>query len=111
MSLHRLKSYLVSKGYSRSYDINYDRTFSYVAKMAYVCISLSLVVVRHWPLYQLDVKNAFLNGILEEEIYMTQLPGIVVQEETSKVCHLRKSPYGLKHSSRSWFVCLSQALS
>lgn len=78
--------------------------------MASVRICTALAAVRHWPLYQLDVKNAFLNDILEEEVYMTQLPGFVVQEEASKVCHLRESLYGLKQSPRAWFRRLSQAL-
>jgi Reverse transcriptase (RNA-dependent DNA polymerase) len=66
--------------------------------MTYVHLCVSLVAVRHWPLHQLDVKNAFLNGILEEEVYMIQLPGFVVQEEAFKICRLRKSLYGLKQS-------------
>ncbi|KAL9251446.1 Retrovirus-related Pol polyprotein from transposon RE1-like protein [Drosera capensis] len=59
----------------------------------------------------LDIKNAFLNDILEEELYMTQPPGFVVQEEASKVCLLKRSLYGLKQSPQAWFGCLSQALS
>jgi len=78
--------------------------------MASVRICMSLAAIRHWPLYQLDVKNAFLNGILEEEVYMTHPPGFVVQKEASNVCRLRKSLYGLKQSPRAWFGRLSQAL-
>jgi Reverse transcriptase (RNA-dependent DNA polymerase) len=95
-SLHRLKARLVAKGYSQAYDIDYDETFFPVAKMASVRICMSLAAVRRWPLHQLDVKNVFLNGILEEEVYMTQPSGFVVQEEASKVCRLRKSLYSLK---------------
>ena len=109
-SLHRPKARLVAKGYSQAYGIDYDETFSPVAKMASVRICMALAAVRHWPLYQLDVKNAFLNDILEEEVCMTQPPGFVVQEEASKVCRLWKSLYGLKQSTRAWFGRLSQAL-
>ncbi|KAL9261953.1 Retrovirus-related Pol polyprotein from transposon RE1-like protein [Drosera capensis] len=66
--------------------------------------------MRQWPLHQLDVKNVFLNGILEEDVYMTQPPGFVVQEEASKVCRLKRSQYGHKQCPQAWFERLSQAL-
>ena len=60
--------------------------------------------VRHWPLHQLESKNAFMHGDLEEEVYMEQPPGIVAQEESSSlVCRLHRSLYGLKQFSQSWF--------
>ncbi|KAJ9552767.1 hypothetical protein OSB04_016812 [Centaurea solstitialis] len=66
-SLHRLKARLVAKGYSQAYGIDYDETFSPVAKMSSVRICIALAAIHHWPLHQLDVKNAFINGVLEEE--------------------------------------------
>ena len=75
-----------------------------MAKITFVRLILSMVVVRHWPLYQLDIKNAFLHGHLEEEVYMEQPPGFVAQGESSSlVCRLRRSLYGLKQSTRAWF--------
>ena len=75
-----------------------------MAKIEFVRLFLSMVVVRHWPLYQLDIKNAFLHGDLEEEVYMEQPPGFVAQGESSSlVCRLRRSLYGLKQSPRAWF--------
>ncbi|KAL9264268.1 Retrovirus-related Pol polyprotein from transposon RE2-like protein [Drosera capensis] len=56
---------------------------------------------------KLYVKNAFLNGILEDEVYITQPPEFVVQEQASKVCHQKRSLYGLKQSPRAWFRHLS----
>ena len=56
-----------------------------------------------WPLYKLDIKNAFLHGDLAEEVYMQQPPGFVAQGESSLVCRLRRSLYGLKQSPRAWF--------
>nr|KYP55651.1 Retrovirus-related Pol polyprotein from transposon TNT 1-94 [Cajanus cajan] len=62
-----------------------------------------MAAIRHWPLHQLDIKNAFLHGELEEEIYMEQPPGFVAQGESGLVCRLRRSLYGLKQSPRAWF--------
>lgn len=72
-----------------------------MAKLNTVRILLSLAVNLDWPLYQLDVKNAFLNGELEEEVYMETPPGFTCH--LGKVCKLRKSIYGLKQSPRVWF--------
>ena len=75
-----------------------------MSKIAYLRLFLSMVVVHHWPLYQLDIKNAFLHSDLEEEVYMEQPPGFVAQRESSSlVCRLRRSLYGLKQSLRAWF--------
>jgi len=72
--------------------------------MAFVCLFLAMTSLQQWSLYQLDVKNDFLNGDLQEEIYMEQPFGFVAREESfGLVCRLRKSLYGLKQSPRAWF--------
>jgi len=72
--------------------------------MASVRLFIAMVVIQQWPLYQLDVKNVFLIGDLQEEIYMEQPPGFVAQGESSGlVCRLHKSLYGHKQSPRAWF--------
>ena len=102
-SLKWLKTRLVTKGYAQTYGIDYSETFSPVAKLTSVRLLVSLATTYHWNLHQLDVKNAFLNGDLLEEVYMEQPPGFVAQGECGKVCFLRKSLYGLKQSPRAWF--------
>jgi len=69
-SLSRLKARLVAKRYLQVYGLDYVDTFSPVAKMASVRVLVSLVATHHWPFHQLDIKNAFLNGILDEKIYI-----------------------------------------
>ncbi|CAL9009341.1 unnamed protein product, partial [Prunus brigantina] len=108
-SVDRYKARLVAKGYTQTYGIDYQDTFAPVAKMNTIRVLLSLAANLGWTLQQFDVKNAFLHGDLEEEVYMDMPPGI---EKTSqgKVCRLRKSLYGLKQSPRAWFGRFSQAM-
>ena len=103
----RLKTRLVAKGYTQVYGSDYGDTFSLVAKIASVRLLLSMAAMCSWPLYQLDIKNAFLHGDLADEVYMEQLPGFVAQGESSLACKLRRSLYGLKQSPRAWFGCFS----
>jgi len=94
----------VSKDYTQIFGLDYGDTFSPMAKMAFVRLFIAMTALQQWPLYQLDVKNAFLNRSLLEEIYMEQPPGFVAQGESSRlVCLHRKSLYGLKQPSRAWF--------
>ena len=94
--IDRLKTRLVAKGYTQIFGLDYSDTFAPVAKIASVRLFLSMVVVRHWPLNQLDKKNAFLHSDLEEEVYMEQPPSFVAQGESSSlVCRLHRSLYSL----------------
>ena len=91
--IDRFKARLVAKGYTQIFGLDYSDTFSLITKMASVRL-LTIAVIQHWPLHQLDIKNAFLHGDLEEEVYMEQPPGFVAYKENDEVCCLRKSLYG-----------------
>ncbi|XP_020225515.1 uncharacterized protein LOC109807409 [Cajanus cajan] len=82
-TVDQLKARLVAKGYTQIYGLDYGDTFSPIAKIPIVCLFLTMATIRHWPLHQLDIKNAFLRGELDEEIYMEQPLGFVAQGESS----------------------------
>ena len=109
-SIARLKARFVAKGYAQTYGVDYSDTFSPVAKLTFVRLCISLAASYDWALHQLDVKNAFLHGDLQEEVYMEQPPRFVARGEIGKVCHLLKSLYGLKHSHHAWFGKFNQVV-
>lgn len=104
------KSRLVAKGFHQRPGINYHDTFSPVIKHASIRLVLGIVVAHDWPLKQLDVNNAFLQGDLHEEVYMTQPPGFINKDKPDNVCRLRKTIYKLKQAPRAWHNALREAL-
>ena len=99
-SVNRYKAKLMAKWYIHTYGIDYFETFSPIVRMNSIRILFSIAVNLLWPLFQLDVKNAFLYGDLQEEMYMEQPSGYIAQGE-NKVCHLKKAIYDLKQSPRA----------
>lgn len=100
--VERYKCRLVAKGYSQKYGADYDETFSPVVRFNSIRTLLSFAVQNNLHVHQMDVVTAFLNGHLDEEIYMEQPEGYIKSGEESLVCKLKKSIYGLKQSPRCW---------
>src|SRR5882757_3888124 len=98
----RYRVRLVAKGFTQIPGIDYDETFSPVAHFELLRLLLVLAVLEDWEIQQMDVKSAFLNGVLDEEIYMEQPIGFITPGTETKVCCLKKAIYGLKQASRTW---------
>ena len=94
----------MAKCYTQKEGTDYEETFSPVAMLKSIRILLSIVTFYDYEIWQMDVKTAFLNGNLEESIYMVRPEGYIQKDQDQKVCKLQKSIYGLKKASRSWNI-------
>jgi len=104
------KARLVAKGFSQIYGVDYDETYSPVAAPKSIRVLLAIAAFYDYEIWQMDVKTAFLNGKLSEDVYMTQPEGFVHPKNSNKVCKLERSIYGLKQASRSWNLCFDQKI-
>ena len=109
-SLDKYKARLVARGFTQIQGIDYTDTFSPVVKLNSIKVLLALATQHNFEIHQLDVKTAFLNGFIEEDIYMSIPEGYSVPSNSDMVCKLKKSLYGLKQSSRAWYQRLDQYL-
>jgi hypothetical protein len=100
--VQRYKARLVAKGYKQREDIDYGEVFAPIARLETIKLMISLAAQHRWKIYQLNVKSAFLNGFLEEEIYVEQPLGYIKAKNNSKVYKLKKALYGLKQAPRAW---------
>ena len=101
-SRDKFKARLVAKRYTQKEGIDYFDTYSPVTRLTIIRILIAMASIHKLIVHQMNVKTAFLNGDLDEEIYLDQPEGFVVQGQESKVCKLRKSLYGLKQAPKKW---------
>lgn len=100
----------MAKGFKQRYGIDYEDTFSPVVKPTTIHLILLIAISKGWSLRQLDVQNAFLHGILEEDVFIRQPLGYVDPQFPHHVCKLDKAMYGLKQSPRAWYSRLNSKL-
>ncbi|GJW89050.1 retrotransposon protein, putative, ty1-copia subclass [Tanacetum coccineum] len=100
--VHTYKARLVVKGYTQHLGIDYEETFSPVADIRAIRILIAITAYYDYEIWQMDVKTAFLNGYLSEEVYMEQLEGFVNPKYPNRVCKLKRSIYELNQASRQW---------
>jgi hypothetical protein len=106
----RNKARLVAKGYSQVEGLDFDETYAPVARLESIRILLAYATYHDFKLYQMDVKSAFLNGPVKEEVYVEQPPGFEDSEYPNHVYKLSKVLYGLKQAPRAWYECLRDFL-
>jgi hypothetical protein len=106
----KYKARIVAKGYSQTYGVDYEETYAPVVRYYSLRMVLALSAHYNLELHHMDVKSAYLNGELEEDIYMEQPEGAsVVQSKEDWVCKLHKSLYGLKQAGRTWHTKIDEA--
>ncbi|GJV68782.1 retrotransposon protein, putative, ty1-copia subclass [Tanacetum coccineum] len=101
-NVHTYKARLVAKGFTQLYEVDYEETFSPIANIRAIRILIAIAAFYDYEILQMDVETVFLNGYLDEDIYMVQPEGFVDPKHPRKVCKLQKSIYGLKQASISW---------
>jgi hypothetical protein len=102
-SIEKYKARFLARGFSLKEGIDYEETFTLVARYTSIRTIIALAAKMKWKLHQMDVKTDFLNGVIEEEVYIEQPQGFEVEDRKSHVCKLKKALYGLKQAPRAWY--------
>lgn len=106
----RNKARLVAQGFCQKEGIDYEETFSPVARLEAIRILLAFAASKGFKLFHMDVKSAFLNGFIEEEVYVRRPPGFENPKHPDRVFKLQKALYGLKQAPRAWYARLKTFL-
>jgi hypothetical protein len=106
----RNKAHLVAQGYSQVEGLHFGEIFAHVAHLDSVRILLAFTTSKGFKLYQMDVKYAFLNGVIQEEVYVRQPPGFENLKYPDRVYKLSKALYGFKQAPRAWYTRLKTFL-
>eukprot|EP00253_Pinus_taeda_P015738 PITA_15738 len=101
-SFEKFKARFVARGFSQVEGVDYEETFTPVARYTSIRSIISIAAEMGWKIHQMDVKTAFLNGFIQEEVYIEQPLGFEVHGKESHVCRLKKALYGLKQAPRAW---------
>jgi hypothetical protein len=101
--IEKYKAHFVARGFSQVEGVDYDETFVPVARYTLIRAVISIVAKMGWKIHKMDVKTTFLNGLIEEEVYIEQPLGFEVHGRESHVCRLKKALYGLKQAPRAWY--------
>jgi hypothetical protein len=109
-SVDKYKERFVARGFSQKEGEDYDETFAHVARYTSIRSIMSLPASMGWRLHQMDVKTTYLNGAIEEEVYIEQPQGFEVHSRDTHVCRLNKYLYGLKQAPRSWYARIDNYL-
>lgn len=109
-SIEKHKARFVARGFSQKAGIDYKETFAPVARYTSVRTIIAIATSKGWKIHQMDVKTTFLNGVIEEEVYIEQLEGFITHDN-NYVCKLKKALYGLKQAPRAWYEHIDNYLS
>ena len=102
-NIEKYKARFVARGFSQVEGVDYDETFAPIARYTSIGSIISIATEMGWQIHQMDVKTAFLNGIIQEEVYIEQPQGFEVHGKESYVWRLKKALYGLKQGPRAWY--------
>jgi hypothetical protein len=100
----RNKTRLIAQGYSQVEGLDFGETFTHVARLDAIRILLDFPVSKGFKLYQMDVKSAFLNGVIQEEVYVRQPQGFGNPKYPDRVCKFSKALYELKQAPQAWYA-------
>jgi hypothetical protein len=109
-SIDKYKVRFVAREFSQQEGENYDEAFALVARYTSIRAIISLAASMGWSLHQMDVKITFLNGVIEEEVYIEKPQGFEVHPKETHVCRLKKALYGLKQAPRAWYAHINSYL-